>query len=214
MPGPVRAVVFDFNGTLSNDEPILYSIYRDLFAEHGKPLEEGDYYGRLAGLTEEAIISGWLGVDGEELATLVRERVDRYLILAANGSTVLDETRAAIRYAADRVPVALVSGAFRTEVEPVLEAAGVASCFRYLVTADDVVHGKPHPEGYERVVRLLELAGEDVVAFEDTEAGVTAAKGAGLRCLAVAGTLPRERLAKADELVEVIDVPLLRRLLG
>ena len=214
MPVAVRAVAFDFNGTLSHDEPILYSIYRDLFAEHGRPLAEHEYYGQLAGLSEDAIIGTWLGVEGEELAKLVAERIDRYRVLAADGSTVPDEIRAAVRHAAERVPVALVSGAFRAEVEPVLEAAGLAPLFRHLVTADDVVNGKPHPEGYERAARLLELPPGDVVAFEDTEAGVAAAKDAGLRCLAVAGTLPRERLARADEVVETIDVPLLRRLLG
>jgi beta-phosphoglucomutase len=214
MAGRVRGFSFDFNGTLSHDEPILYSIYRDLFAEHGRPLSEQDYYGRLAGLSEEAIISGWLDVDGEKLATLVAERVERYRDRAGDGSTVSDEVRLAVRHAAARVPVVVVSGAFRSEIEPVLEASGLASLFTHLVTADDVVHGKPHPEGYERAVALLGIPPAEIVAFEDTEAGIAAAKDAGLRCLAVAGTLPPGRLARADEIVDGIDVALLERLLG
>ena len=82
-----RALVFDFNGTLSHDEPVLYAIYADLFAEHGRPLTEADYFGRLAGNTEEAIIGGWLGVEGERLRALVEERIERYRRLA-DGSTV------------------------------------------------------------------------------------------------------------------------------
>jgi beta-phosphoglucomutase-like phosphatase (HAD superfamily) len=39
----VRAVAFDFNGTLSDDEPIMYRIYRDLFAEHGRPISREQY---------------------------------------------------------------------------------------------------------------------------------------------------------------------------
>jgi beta-phosphoglucomutase len=73
---PARALVFDFNGTLSHDEPVLFAIYSELFAEHGRPLTEADYYGRLAGNTEEAIIGGWLGVEGDELQALVEERID------------------------------------------------------------------------------------------------------------------------------------------
>ena len=46
---PARALAFDFNGTLSHDEPLLFAIYAELFAEHGRPLTEADYYGRLAG---------------------------------------------------------------------------------------------------------------------------------------------------------------------
>ena len=60
---PAHALAFDFNGTLSHDEPVLFAIYAELFAEHGRPLTEADYYGRLAGNTEEAIIQGWLDVD-------------------------------------------------------------------------------------------------------------------------------------------------------
>lgn len=214
MPA-VRAVLFDFNGTLSADEPLLYAIYRDLFAASGRPLTEADYYGRLAGLSEEAIVGGWLGVGGARLAELVAERIERYRALAADGETVRPELRAAVRYAAARVPVGVVSGAFRAEIEPVLAGAGLRPLVAHLVAADDVAEGKPHPAGY---LRALELLGaprpEEVVAFEDTEAGVAAAKAAGLRCLAVRGTLAPDRLAAADELVDGIDEQLLRRLLG
>ena len=58
------------------------------------------------------------------------------------------------------------------------------------------------------------LRANEVVAFEDTEAGIASAKTAGLRCLAVLGTLAPERLAAADEIVPAIDVPLMRRLLA
>ena len=97
-----------------------------------------------------------------------------------------------------------------------LEGAGIASLFTAVVTADDVTHGKPHPEGYLRAVALLGdgLEPGRVVALEDTEAGVAAAKDAGLRCLAVRGTLPDERLARADELVDGIDLALVQSLVG
>jgi sugar-phosphatase len=75
--------------------------------------------------------------------------------------------------------------------------------------------GKPHPAGYLRALELLggELEASDVLAFEDTEAGVASAKAAGLRCFAVLGTLAPARLAAADEVVAAIDVPLMQRLL-
>jgi len=124
--------------------------------------------------------------------------------------------RAAVRYAAERVPVALVSGAARAEIETVLTAAGIADCFAAVVSADDVTHGKPSPEGYERALALIDgnVRAQDVLVLEDTEAGVAAAKGAGMRCFAVLGTLAPHRLAAANEVVDQIDVGLMRRLLG
>ncbi len=213
--GATRALVFDFNGTLSHDEPVLYAIYAELFAEHGRPLTEADYYGRLAGNTEEAIIGGWLGVEGEELEGLVDERIERY-VRAADGSTVPAAVREAVRYAAGRVPVGIVSGAYRREIEPVVEKAGLADVVAHIVAADDVTNGKPDPEGYLRMVELLGdgLRPAEAVAFEDTEAGIASALGAGLRCIGVRGTLPDARLAAAESLVDAIDVELVRSLVG
>jgi len=212
--GTVRALMFDFNGTLSHDEPLLCAIYRELFAKHGRPLTEEQYYSRLAGLSEEAIIGSWLGVDGPLLGSLVAERIERYAIAAADGSTVPEPVREAVRYAAARVPVAIVSGAFRAEIVPVVEAAGLATEITAIVAADDVEHCKPHPEGYLLALDRLGVGPGAGIAFEDTEAGIASAKAAGLRCLAVRGTLPDNRLAQADELVDRIDLALVERLLG
>ncbi|HWO80362.1 HAD family phosphatase [Gaiella sp.] len=212
---PARALVFDFNGTLSDDEPVLFAIYSELFAEHGRPLTEADYYGRLAGNTEEAIIGGWLGVEGDELQALVEERIDRY-VRRADGSTITLALREAFRYAAARVPVGVVSGAYRREIQPVLEKADLADRVTVVVTADDVTRGKPDPEGYRLAIAALGdgIVPQEVVAFEDTEAGIASARGAGLRCLAVRGTLPDARLAGADGIVDSIDLDLVRSLVG
>jgi len=85
-----------------------------------------------------------------------------------------------------------------------------------LVAADDVAAGKPDPEGYLRAAELLggELLPARMVAFEDTEAGVAAAKAAGLYCVGVLGTHPPNRLATADELVERLERDVVARLLG
>ena len=47
-----RAVAFDFNGTLSHDEPILFAVYREMSSARGRPLSADDYYGALAGLVK------------------------------------------------------------------------------------------------------------------------------------------------------------------
>ena len=180
-----------------------------------RPMTEADYYGTLAGHSEEAIIGGWLGVDGDELNRLVAERIERYRAAVADGSTVHTHVRQAVRYAAERVPVGLVSGAFRSEIDPVLAASGLAPLFGVLVTAEDVTAGKPAPDGYvEAVRRFGPMVGPgETVAFEDTEAGIVSAKAAGLVCFGVLGTLPRDRLAAADGVVDAVTPEVMRDLL-
>ena len=211
-----RAVIFDFNGTLSQDEPILCEIFVELFAEHGKPMSAQEYFDELAGLSDPEVVRTWLGREHPDVDEVIRERIVRYRAAVADGSSIPDEVRAAVRYAAERVPIAIVSGAAREEIEPVLEAAGLRAAFAVLVSSDDVEHGKPDPEGYRTALSLLDgdIAAGDVLVMEDTEAGIAAARRAGMRCVAVLGTLAPERLAAADEIVERIDVPLLTRLLS
>ena len=213
---PVRAVIFDFNGTLSNDEPILFEIFRDLFAEYGRPLSAQEYFDELAGLSDPEIVRAWLGEDHPAVDEAIERRTERYRALVADGSSVPEEVREAVRYAAERVPVAVVSGAARAEIEPVLEAAGLTALASVVVAAEDVADGKPDPAGYLRALELLDhgIEAGDVLVFEDTEAGVASAKAAGMRCVAVLGTLAPERLAAAEEVVPKLDVDLMRRLLG
>jgi beta-phosphoglucomutase len=208
--------MFDFNGTLSDDEPLLFAILSDLFAEQGRPLSEDVYYDRLAGLSDPEIVRMWLGQDHPAVAAVLAERVARYRAQVSDGSTIPPAGREAVLHAAARVPVAVVSGALRDEVVPALEAAGLAEAIAVVVTIDDVGRGKPDPAGYLLALELLGdgIQAEDVTVFEDTEAGVAAAKAAGMRCVAIPGTHAPERLALADELAPALDVEAVRRALG
>ena len=218
----LQAIVFDFNGTLSDDEALLAEIYAELMAREGRPLAAVDYARELAGNTDEAIFARWLGLDEscEQVAGLTQERIAAYRRLTADGATVTGSVRQAVQLAAAHVHVAVASASAREEIEPVLAAAGLGVVLGTIVAAGDVAHGKPHPETYRRAVAALEkVAGRPldpaaVVAFEDTEAGIRAAKAAGLHCIAVRGTLPDERLQEADEIVTALNPAVVARLLA
>jgi beta-phosphoglucomutase-like phosphatase (HAD superfamily) len=207
----VQAVVFDFNGTLSDDEPVLARVYSELFAELGRPLTAAEYYEHLAGHTDEEMFTRWLGSSNDEL---IRERVRRYNALVSDGSTIHEEVRAAVRWAAERVPVAVVSAALRDEIEPVLAASGLRELFGVVLSQDDVARGKPDPQPYLLAAEQLCLSPQELLVFEDTDVGVASAKGAGAHVVGLTRTLGAERMAAADELVERIDVSILERILG
>ena len=183
----MRALLLDFNGTLSEDEPLLCRIFQELFAEAGKPLTEADYYDRLAGYADRELVRLWLGHDDP---SLVARKTARYRELA-DGSTVSDETRSAVR-----------------------EAAGLVDVITLIVSADDISRSKPDPEGYLIALHLLGVGPMDAAAIEDSEAGVAAAKAAGVYCVAVTTTLPPDRLTAADALADRVDRELIARLVS
>ena len=75
---PVSAVVFDFNGTLSDDEPVLCEIFIRLFAEHGRPMSAQEYFDHLAGLSDPEIVTRWLGEDHPDVRAVIDQRESRY----------------------------------------------------------------------------------------------------------------------------------------
>lgn len=203
----VRAAIFDFNGTLSDDEPILYGIYAAMFAERGRPLSRSQYAERLAGLSDEEIIRRWLG-EQEDVEALAQERVRRYCAVC-DGATIREPARDAVRYAAALMPVAIVSGAATVEIDRVLQIAGIRDAFSVIVGCERVSAAKPDPAGYRLALSELSafadgLVAEQALAFEDTGAGITAAKRAGLRCVAVRGTVPAAQLAAADAVIDSV----------
>ena len=111
---------------------------------------------------------------------MIAERVERYRAAVADGSSVYEHTREAVGYAAERVPLAICSGAVRAEIEPVVEAAGIAPLLQAIVSSDDVAEGKPHPEGYLKALASLGAEAAETVVFEDTEAGIASARAAGV----------------------------------
>lgn len=210
MPTSTSAVAFDFNGTLSDDEQLLFEIFADLFAEHlDWRLDRSEYFGPLAGLSDRAIIATVVrehaqpDADRERLVeTLLSRRGQDYRHRVDGRSPVHDQTRDLVRALhAQGTPLAVVTGAQRADVEHVLAQADIADCFAAVITSEDVAEGKPAPEGYLRAADLLGVPTAQVVAVEDTVAGLRAARSAGMRCVALTGTHDRPTLARENATV-------------
>jgi beta-phosphoglucomutase len=210
-PKPPAAVVFDFNGTISDDEPLLAELFVQIFGEIGIEVTEERYYGDFAGYSDPEIVERILAEAGRHDAVVARGLLDRraelYLARAGAGETVHPQVAACVREIAERVPVAVASGAVRVEVEPVLEGSGLRPLLAAVVTADDVAHGKPDPEGYLIALDRLGIPGSDALSFEDTHFGVMAAVAAGMRCVGVGTTVSADRLrdAGAEAVVASLD---------
>jgi beta-phosphoglucomutase len=207
----VKALLLDFNGTLLNDEPILCRIFQDLFAEAGKPLSDEEYYSELAGLSDPEIVERWLG---EHRPDLLKRKVEDYKRAVHMAELIGPAELSSLREAAHSVKLGIVSGASREEIESVLNEAKLLARMSVIVTAEDVTHSKPHPEGYRRALHTLRVDPHEAIAVEDSDVGVAAAKGAGLYCIAVTSTMAPARLREADELVGAFDSDLIDRLLS
>jgi HAD superfamily hydrolase (TIGR01509 family) len=209
----VEALLLDFNGTLSDDERVLATIYAEMLAAHGRSLTPDRYVEELAGLTDAEIFRAELGAQAD-VPALVEERVERYRAASADGATISPDARRAVALAASRVPVVVVTSALRREVEPALAGSGLSAMVTAIVAVEDVADPKPHPEPYLTACALAGVEPARAVAVEDTAAGVAAAKAAGVFCVALTGTMPASRLAEADLLLPSLTPEAVASLLG
>ena len=221
----LRAIVFDFDGVIANSEPLHYRAFREVLAVSGAELSEQDYYGHYLGYDDVGVFKA-VAVDRglvwnlERVTELVSLKAARLEALERDLSMLFPGAEAAIRRAADTVPVAIASGALGSEIRRVLDRARLTDCFAAIVAAEDTPVGKPAPEPYLRAVALLSdalsspLNAADVVAIEDSPWGLQSARGAGLRTVAVAHTYDAGAL-DADLVIpslDELDVKALERL--
>ncbi|HEV2846274.1 MAG TPA: HAD family phosphatase [Thermoanaerobaculia bacterium] len=214
----LRAVLFDFNGVLVDDEPVHLETFQKVLAEEGISLSGEEYYARYLGLDDRACFAAVLTAAGEPAT------VPRLMRLIARKSSYYQERIRRSGYpffpgAADLVAalaargtmLGVVSGALREEVEGALRQASLLNLFKVLITAEDVTGSKPDPQGYQRALEALNsvpplperlLHPHEVLAIEDSPAGIAAAAEVGLATLAIAHSRPAERLKMADAVEE------------
>ena len=192
------AVIFDFNGTLSDDEPILFRIFSELFEEHlDWAMTQQDYDRHLLGHSDREIVEKALeitGAQGRDVDPLLELRKRRYRELVADDNPIQPDTVRLVQLLADHgVPLAIVTGAQRDDVSAVLESSPVGELIRLVVAEEDVTRGKPDPEGFLAGAHQLGCAPADIVVFEDSLPGVRGALAAGMRCIAV-GVAPSDEV--------------------
>ena len=217
----IRAILFDFNGILVDDEPIHLEMFQRVLGDEGITLTAEDYYRDYLGMDDRGCFAAVLQKAGEA------PTVPRLMRLIARKASYYQERMRQSGYpffpgAAELVVelagagrmLGIVSGALNEEVESALRQAKLRDRFKVLVTAEDVTEGKPDPEGYRRALEGLNsfpplperlLHPHEVLAIEDSPAGLAAAADLGLCTLAVAHTYPPHRLRMADAVAESLE---------
>lgn len=194
-------VIFDFDGVIADTEKLHFAASREVLTRLGVALDEAAYYAKYLGYSDQRMAEA-LGVDP---ARFIAEKGLVYDTLLGSGAILFPGAAACIaRLAADAGPIAIASGAFREEIEHILDGAGLRQHFHTIVGARDASHSKPHPAPYLEAARRLQADPSECVVIEDSMWGLDAARAAGMKTIAVTHTYPRQHLT-ADVIVDRLD---------
>ncbi|MCC6232185.1 MAG: HAD family phosphatase [Verrucomicrobiales bacterium] len=199
------AVIFDLDGVIVDSEPLHQLGFQRLFQELELDPSVADDWHRFVGTSDRHVLVELLAGRnvGRSLEALLDRKAALFLELLREKEPVYPAIPGLVEALARRYPLAVASGSLRTAVDGALELKGLKRFFRATVSVQDVARGKPAPDLYLRAAALLGVDPRRSVAIEDSVAGVTAAKAAGLRAIALPNTTPAEMLrgANADAVV-------------
>ena len=185
----IQAFLFDMDGTLLDSEILWVEAVRRVLEDAGCPTTPGEalhiayghawdhVYERFRRHSERR---SWTN---EEIAAAVDVQFNE---VRAERDIRIPGSIALLRQLAERYPAGIVSGSYRRDIARGIEYMGIADCVSFYVGGEDVATGKPHPACYLLAADLLGLPPGECLVFEDSTAGVRAAKDAGMHCVAFA----------------------------
>ena len=212
----LQAVFFDFDGVIADSEPLHLRAYQAVLHTGGIDLNKDEYYARYLGYDDVGLFEA---LARDRHLALTTAQIDAWVASKAaiieemlkSDSILFPGAVACVTMFAATVPLAVASGALEPEIAMVLDHADLRRYFAAIASASDGVRGKPAPDLYLLAMAKLQerigkpLMAASCIAIEDSQWGLEAARGAGLRCVAVTHTYPRARLENADLVVDALD---------
>jgi HAD superfamily hydrolase (TIGR01509 family) len=204
MPDPrFSAVIFDMDGVIIDSEPRHERAFLDVFAQMGYGQTHGIQFEQYLGRSDRAV---WLDFIAQHnpkwtLDELTAWKQNHLIEIIRREQPIFDGLPELVAKLAPRYRLAVASGSVHPVIDEVLAMKSLRRFFPVVVSTQDVAHGKPAPDVFLRAAELLGVAPAACCVIEDSAAGVTAARAAGMTAIAITNTLPAEKLTHAHHVV-------------
>jgi beta-phosphoglucomutase len=207
----IKAIFFDFNGVIIDDENIQMKAYREVLRGHEIELTEESYFSAL-GMDDRTFVQSMFQrakkpLTNPVLETVLGAKTDLHRQMIEDQLPLFPGVLTFLKATSRHFSLGLVSMANKAEVGYVFQRAHLTPLFSVIVTAEDASVCKPDPDCYlagltklndkRQHERLLPLLPAECLAIEDSPPGIQAARGAGMRTLGVTNTVPDAALREA-----------------
>jgi HAD superfamily hydrolase (TIGR01509 family) len=203
----LKAIIFDFNGVIINDEPIHLKMFQKVLKEENIRLTDKEYYKKYLAFDDQHCFRMILKVAGRPISSskikdLVQKKAESYEDYIEKNFLLFPGARKWINTLAKHFPLAIASAALGNEIRLILERANLLKKFKVIVAAEDTKKSKPDPESYLQALKKLnryrKILPEECLIIEDSIAGIEGAHRASMKCVALAHTYTKKQLRRAD----------------
>jgi len=196
------AIIFDMDGTLVATTEADFLAWQKVFSDAGRQLSFEDYF-PLLGKKSQDVVYHELKLRGQDAENALHSKMKYFEeIVEQKGIAMMPHAEALLKeLKALQIPLALATSSRKLKMELVLEEVGILEYFTVLVSGEDVINGKPKPDIFLLAASKLQVAPEHCVVLEDAITGVTAAKAAGMKCIAITNTHDADDLGIADMVI-------------
>ena len=179
------ALIFDMDGTLVDSMPRHLDAWEATSAEFGLPFDRAQLneYGGIPTRKIVAILAEQHGLD-IDVEAFTRRKVALYMEHIQQVS-VFPAMWELVRRCHGKVPMGIGTGSPRNQAETILKSTGLDAYIQVVVSADDVVNHKPHPDTFLQVAEQLGANPANCLVFEDTQIGLQAGRAAGMETVLV-----------------------------
>mgnify|MGYP003537134069 CR=1 FL=1 len=201
----ITTVIFDMNGVITDDEECHELATKSAFEQVGLDITPEIYRRFCLGRTDVAAFKELIEIYSlynVKHGSIIANKTKIYLDLIRHNLKIYPEVVDLIDRLHENYVLALTTSSTLSEARTVVDKLQLQDKFKAIITAEDVIHGKPHPEPYLLTAEKLGVDCKSCMVIEDSENGVRSAKAAGMTCIAITNSESRENLMLADQIVD------------
>jgi beta-phosphoglucomutase len=200
---PVRALIFDMDGTIVDNMRFHDDAWESWHLGHGLPFERSSFFTRTAGMAVGEIVGPHFPeADKDEIARLAEAKEALYReSYRPHVSPLAGLLSLMARAEAAGVPMAVASAAPPANIDVVLDTLGLRARFATIIAPSQGFRGKPHPDLFLGAAERMKVAPDTCLVFEDAPLGVEAARRAGMRAVAMLTMLDASGFAQFDNVI-------------
>jgi len=202
-----KAVIWDMDGIIVDSARHHLKGWQIVFQERGVNYTEEDFW-RNTGKRSDTIIKSVLGekISPDEIMAIIREKDETFRQLMGQNIRPLPGVLKLITSLKEHgFKIAIASSAPIKNIRLITQSLKIHNCFDAIVSGWEVTRGKPDPQTFLLTAEKLGVEAERCIVIEDAISGVTASKRAGMPCIAVTNTTPREELRDADLVIDTLE---------